>query len=64
MINKQERNLLEFAENLNIVVLKNEPMAKHTTFKIGGRADFFITADTEGLKDMSRLKMNVTVEQH
>ena len=47
MINEQERNLLEFAENLNIVVLKNEPMAKHTTFKIGGRADFFITVDTE-----------------
>ena len=47
MINGQEKKLLEFAESLNIVVLKNEPMAKHTTFKIGGFADFFITVDTE-----------------
>ena len=39
--------LLEFAESLNIVVLKNEPMTKHTTFKIGGFADLFITVDTE-----------------
>ena len=47
MINGQEKKLLEFAESLNIVVLKNEPMIKHTTFKIGGFTDLFITVDTE-----------------
>lgn len=47
MINGQEKKLLEFAENLNIVVLKNEPMAKHTTFKIGGLTDLFVTVDAE-----------------
>ncbi|MGN1039238.1 MAG: UDP-N-acetylmuramate dehydrogenase [Oscillospiraceae bacterium] len=47
MIDGQEKKMLEFAESLNIVVFKNESMAKHTTFKIGGFADFFITVDTE-----------------
>ena len=47
MVNEQEKKLLEFAESLNIVVLKNESMAKHTTFKIGGFADLFITVDIE-----------------
>ncbi len=47
MIDGQEKKLLEFAESLNIVVFKNESMAQHTTFKIGGLADLFITVDTE-----------------
>lgn len=33
-------------------VFLNEPMSKHTTFKIGGNADFFLTPETEEqLKD-------------
>lgn len=27
-------------------VLKNEPMSKHTSFKIGGNADIFVKAET------------------
>ena len=35
--------LLQRAEELNCPALQNESMAKHTTFKIGGNADVFIT---------------------
>jgi len=34
-------------------VLENEPMSKHTSFKIGGNADFFTTPTTlEGIKEI------------
>lgn len=34
-------------------ILKNEPMKKHTTFKIGGEAEFFIKAkNTEQIRDI------------
>ncbi len=34
-------------KNLDCQVLKNEPLSKHTTFKIGGDADIFLTVNTE-----------------
>lgn len=33
--------------NLNLSVLQKEPMAKHTSFKIGGDADIFITVNSK-----------------
>ena len=39
-----------------INVLKDEPMSVHTTFRIGGNADYFITPeDTDQLKDTIEL---------
>ena len=35
-----ERQLQEIVKKNN--VLKNEPMAKHTSFKVGGIADYFV----------------------
>lgn len=44
-----EKQLQEIVKKNN--VLKNEPMAKHTSFKIGGNADYFIkVTDIEELK--------------
>lgn len=46
-----ERQLQEIVKKNNI--LKNEPMAKHTSFKIGGIADYFIkVTDIEELKKL------------
>ena len=28
-------------------IYKKEPMSKHTSFKIGGRADYFVKIDSE-----------------
>ncbi len=42
-------NNLSFNEklnNLNIKFTENEPMREHTTFRIGGPADYFITVET------------------
>ena len=36
-IEKELQNFLNRAD-----ILKNEPMAKHTSFKIGGNAEYFI----------------------
>lgn len=41
------RELLTLALSLGAEVLENEPMAKHTTFKIGGPADLFILPPNE-----------------
>ena len=38
--------LLKIIAKENILI--NEPMKKHTTFKIGGPADFYITANNTG----------------
>lgn len=38
-------DIRELAGNENVLV--NEPMYRHTTFRIGGNADFFATPDTE-----------------
>ena len=35
-------NIKKLSEELGCQVLVNEPLAKHTTFKIGGPADLFI----------------------
>jgi UDP-N-acetylmuramate dehydrogenase len=40
-------SLKSFALSLGAEVLENEPMSKHTTFKIGGPADIFITPRDE-----------------
>ena len=39
-----EKNLQEIVKRNNI--LKNEPMSKHTSLKIGGIADYFIKVKT------------------
>ncbi|MBW7573617.1 UDP-N-acetylmuramate dehydrogenase [Caproiciproducens faecalis] len=44
-MNHLEQLALE-AENLGCKVSRNEPMSRHTTFKIGGPADLFITVYT------------------
>lgn len=47
---------MNIAEDLKIIlgeenVLENEPMSKHTTFRIGGNADVFVTpVDEEGVR--------------
>lgn len=49
----------EYAESLGCKVLYNEPMSRHTTFKTGGAADVFITADnTEHLKYLCQKAKN------
>lgn len=43
------------AENAGCLVLKDEPMSRHTTFQIGGPADLFIAVkDIIALKDIIR----------
>ncbi len=43
-----ERAVEALAElNLNLNILKKEPMSKHTSFKIGGDADIFITVNSK-----------------
>lgn len=44
-------------------VLTNEPMSSHTTFKIGGAADYFVTPDSnEGLCEVVELCRKNSVE--
>lgn len=47
-------------------ILKNEPMSKHTSFKIGGNAEYFLKIDTiENLKKIIDIatsnKINITI---
>ena len=47
-------------------ILKNEPMSKHTSFKIGGNAEYFLKIDTiENLKKVIDIatsnKINITI---
>ena len=35
-------NLLSFLKEKNIEYICNEPMKNHTTFKVGGNAEFFV----------------------
>lgn len=43
---KDLTDILELARQNGCTVLQNEPMSKHTTFKIGGPAQLFVKADT------------------
>ena len=36
-------------------ILCNEPMSRHTTFRVGGPADYFIMPDTRQVKDVVSL---------
>lgn len=57
-----ERQLQEIVKKNN--VLKNEPMAKHTSFKIGGIADYFIkVTNIEELKGLLEItnKINIPI---
>lgn len=46
-----EKELQEIVSKKNI--LKNEPMSKHTSFRIGGNADYFVVVNSvEELKDV------------
>lgn len=48
--------LKKTAENAGCLVLKDEPMSRHTTFQIGGPADLYIAAkDIIALKDIVRM---------
>lgn len=48
--------LKKAAENAGCLVLKDEPMSRHTTFQIGGPADLYIAVkDIIALKDIVRL---------
>lgn len=45
------QKLRETAGDTNVMI--NEPMAKHTTFRVGGPADYFVTPDSpEKLRDL------------
>ena len=44
-------NIIEIYEQLHtdmpeLEILQNEPMSKHTSFKVGGNADIFIKVNT------------------
>lgn len=40
-------SLLETLDNLKIEYRQNEPMSEHTSFKLGGPADIFVTVDSK-----------------
>ena len=40
------QKLLDFAKNEGIVLLENEPLSKHTSFRIGGPARLFALPET------------------
>ena len=49
-----DEQLLEIINKNNF--FKNEPMSKHTSFKIGGKADYFIIIDSiEKLKKVLKV---------
>ena len=41
------KEIIDGLDETSISALYNEPMSKHTTFKIGGDADVFLTVNTE-----------------
>ena len=46
----------ELGDRFKGIVLENEPMSRHTTYRIGGPARYFIQADTLGsLVDVTEL---------
>lgn len=52
---QEMRSKLEYIVG-NENVLTGEPMAKHTTFRVGGPADYFVTPETEAqLRDVMRV---------
>lgn len=59
--NKKERKSMdEFYQQLcstisDRQILCNEPMSRHTTFRVGGPADYFIMPDTRQVKDVVSL---------
>lgn len=46
--------LIDYARAHNIAVLNNEPLSKHTTFKIGGPAKYFIFAESSHFPEIIR----------
>ena len=55
-----EKKLQDVISRKNI--LKNEPMSKHTSFKIGGIADYFIkVTNTDELKGVLELANNLNI---
>ena len=58
-----EKELQEVINKKNI--FKDEPMSKHTSFKIGGNADYFIKITSiEELKDLFKIskKHNMPIQ--
>ena len=52
----RELELIAFAKENQIAVLQNEPMREHTTFRIGGPADYFVMPETtEELAEVLKL---------
>ena len=41
------QNICSFLSENNIAFLENEPMSRHTSFKVGGNASFLVTAVTQ-----------------
>ncbi|WP_455716262.1 UDP-N-acetylmuramate dehydrogenase [Anaerosporobacter sp.] len=59
MLNDINQKLKAILSEENIV--RNEPLAKHTTFKIGGPADYFVTPEN---KDQLKLVIQVCTESN
>lgn len=54
--------LKRVAENAGCLVLKDEPMSRHTTFQIGGPADLYIAVkDIIALKDIVRTASSLNI---
>lgn len=53
------QDYLESIKKLGLEVKVNEPLARHTTFKIGGPADFFVEVEKEDklLKLLKEIKL-------
>lgn len=53
------KNIIEIVSELGCDFIENEPMFKHTTFKIGGKADLFIR-----VKNKKELKTILSCKRH
>ncbi len=56
-----KHNLAQQLEALGCRVLVDEPMAAHTSFRIGGPADLFVSATSEQLREAVRLCRKVNI---
>ena len=54
-------NLLSFLKEKNIEYICNEPMKNHTTFKVGGNAEFFVKV--KSVDELSALIKFITIRK-
>ena len=58
-------DIINIAKNHNCEVLLNEPMCKHTSFKIGGPCDVFINiTDDKALIDILKICKQLSICLH